>query len=137
MTEAILEPDLVIIDPHHHLWDLRPLLAVFPEPRHPFIESLVDAAYYTFDQFRADATSGHNIVASVFVECGAFYIGALGSRRTHEKRILRLREIGYEQAVIDRIKAPIGMFGPARHATSLAISILADVAVAREKTLGH
>ncbi|MFN3864599.1 MAG: amidohydrolase family protein [Erythrobacter sp.] len=77
-TEAILEPDLPIIDPHHHLWDLRPLLAAFPEPRHPFIEALVDAAYYTFDQFRADATSGHRIIASVFVECGAFYNGALG-----------------------------------------------------------
>lgn len=76
--EAILEPDLPIIDPHHHLWDLRPLLAMFPEPRHPFIESLVDAAYYTFDQFHADATSGHKIMASVFVECGAFYNGALG-----------------------------------------------------------
>ncbi len=78
MTEAILEPDLLIIDPHHHLWDLRPLLAMFPEPRHPFIGSLVDAAYYTFDQFHADATSGHRIIASVFVECGAFYNGALG-----------------------------------------------------------
>lgn len=77
-AEQIIEPDLPIIDPHHHLWDLRPLLAVFPEPRHPFIESLVDAAYYTFDQFRADATSGHRIIASVFVECGAFYNGALG-----------------------------------------------------------
>lgn len=78
VPEPILEPDLPIIDPHHHLWDLRPLLAAFPEPRHPFIESLVDAAYYTFDQFRADATSGHRIIASVFVECGAFYNSALG-----------------------------------------------------------
>ncbi len=76
--EAIIEPDLAIIDPHHHLWDLRPLLAMFPEPRHPFIGSLVDAAYYTFDQFHADAASGHRIIASVFVECGAFYNGTLG-----------------------------------------------------------
>lgn len=73
MTEAILEPGLPIVDAHHHLWDLRPLLPAFPEPRHPFIETLVDASYYTFDQFHADAGSGHNILASVFVECGAFY----------------------------------------------------------------
>ena len=33
MTEAIIEPDLPIIDPHHHLWDLRPLMPAFPEPR--------------------------------------------------------------------------------------------------------
>lgn len=76
--EPILEPDLPIIDPHHHLWDLRPMLGMFPEPRHPFIESLVDAAYYTFDQFHADASSGHRIIASVFVECGAFYDGSRG-----------------------------------------------------------
>jgi xanthine dehydrogenase accessory factor len=73
----------------------------------------------------------------VALQSDAFYIGALGSRRTHEKRILRLRELGYEQSVIDRIKAPIGMFGPARRATSLAISILADLAATRENTLGH
>jgi len=30
MTEAILEPDLKIIDPHHHLWDLRALVGMFP-----------------------------------------------------------------------------------------------------------
>ena len=56
--EAILEPDLPIIDPHHHLWDLRPLIAAFPQPRHPFIETLTHSAYYTFDQLLADARGG-------------------------------------------------------------------------------
>ena len=49
MTEEILEPELPIIDPHHHLWDLRPLVPAFPEPRHAFIEAIAGAAYYTFD----------------------------------------------------------------------------------------
>lgn len=78
MSEPIIEPGLPIVDPHHHLWDLRPLLPAFPEPRHPFLESLVDAAYYTFDALHADASSGHNIVATVFVECGAFYDASRG-----------------------------------------------------------
>lgn len=78
MTEAILEPDLPIIDPHHHLWDLRPLLGAFPPPRHDFLEALVDAAYYSFDELHADTHSGHKVVASVFVECGAFYDPARG-----------------------------------------------------------
>ncbi len=78
MTEAIIEPDLPIIDPHHHLWDLRPLIPMFPEPRHRFIEALVPAAYYTFDHLHQDVTSGHNIIATVFMECGAFYNGAYG-----------------------------------------------------------
>lgn len=71
--EEILEPDLAIVDPHHHLWDLRPMLPAFPAPRHPFLEALVDASYYAFDAHHVDTSSGHNIVATVFVECGAFY----------------------------------------------------------------
>lgn len=71
--EAILEPDLPIIDPHHHLWDLRPLINAFPEPRHPFLETLSHSAYYNFDALLADTRGGHNVVATVFMECGAFY----------------------------------------------------------------
>ena len=71
--ESILEPDLAIIDPHHHLWDLRPVLPMFPDPDHSFIKAVAGAAYYTFDALHADVTSGHNIVGSVFMECGAFY----------------------------------------------------------------
>jgi len=73
MTEAILEPDLPIIDPHHHLWDLRPLVAAFPEPHHSFIASIARTPYYTFDGLLADTSSGHNVIATVFMECGAFY----------------------------------------------------------------
>ena len=71
--EAILEPDLAIIDPHHHLWDLSPLITAIPEPHHPFIASVARTPYYTFDELRADTTSGHRIVGTVFMECGAFY----------------------------------------------------------------
>jgi predicted TIM-barrel fold metal-dependent hydrolase len=73
MSEAILEPDLPIIDPHHHLWDLRPLLGHFPEPVHPFIAALALSPYYTFDQLHAEVTTGHSIIATVYMECGAFY----------------------------------------------------------------
>lgn len=76
MTEDILEPLLPIIDPHHHLWDLRPLLPAFPTPRHPFLEAIAGAPYYTFDQLHADTHSGHRIIATVYMECGAFYDGS-------------------------------------------------------------
>lgn len=81
MPEDILEPDLPIIDPHHHLWDLRPMIPMFPEPRHHFIAALVDNAYYTFDQLHAHLTSGHNVVATVFMECGAFYNASYGEAK--------------------------------------------------------
>ena len=57
----------------------------------------------------------------------AFYIGCLGSRRTHEQRCAELARDGFSQEQIDRISAPIGLFGPTRDARSLAVSILAEI----------
>ncbi len=103
MTEAILEPDLPIIDPHHHLWDLRPMLPMFPEPRHRFIETLVDAAYYTFDHLHADTNSGHNVVATVFMECGAFYNG------TYSDALKPVGEVEYVNGVA--AQSASGLYG--------------------------
>ena len=73
MREEILEPDLAIIDPHHHLWDLRPRMAAFTEPLHPFLAAVARTPYYTFDQLLADTQAGHRIIGTIFMECGAFY----------------------------------------------------------------
>ncbi|MCV9999601.1 XdhC family protein [Pararhizobium sp. YC-54] len=61
----------------------------------------------------------------------AFYIGALGSRRTHAKRCEALSRRGHGEADIARIKAPIGLFDKARDAGSLALSVVAEVAQMR------
>ncbi|MCZ7865483.1 MULTISPECIES: XdhC family protein [Agrobacterium] len=61
----------------------------------------------------------------------AFYIGALGSIRTHRRRVDRLVKTGVSLENCNRIKAPIGLFGPTRDATTLALSVLAEIAVAR------
>ncbi len=66
----------------------------------------------------------------------AFYIGALGSTRTHRRRIDRLQSIGVSSEAFDRIKAPIGLFGPTRESASLALSVLADIAAARLENFG-
>lgn len=60
-----------------------------------------------------------------------FYLGALGSRRTHDRRVEALLDQGYSEEAIARIKAPIGLFPKARDARSLALSILADIAAVR------
>ena len=52
-AEEILEPDLEIIDTHHHFWD---------EP-----------GRYLLDDVLADAGGGHNVVSTVFVECRSHY----------------------------------------------------------------
>jgi predicted TIM-barrel fold metal-dependent hydrolase len=72
MPEAILDPDLPIVDPHHHLWDRRNY-ATPQAPEHPFMTAIADARRYLLDELTADTGSGHNVVATVFVECGAFY----------------------------------------------------------------
>lgn len=64
-----------------------------------------------------------------------FYIGALGSSRTHERRVERLRRNGHSEEAIARIKAPIGLFGRARDAQSLALSVIADIAAARQPSV--
>src|SRR5581483_2018861 len=66
------EPDLPIVDPHHHLWDRRNY-ATPAAPEHPFMTAIQDARRYLLDELVADTQSGHNVVATVFVECGAFY----------------------------------------------------------------
>ena len=54
LKEEILEPDLPIVDPHHHLWD------------HP-------GSRYLLDELLADVNSGHNIVKTVFIQCASGY----------------------------------------------------------------
>lgn len=56
LNEPILEPDLPICDPHHHLWE-------GPEER----------GKYLVEDFLNDASNGHKIIKTVFVECGASY----------------------------------------------------------------
>jgi len=56
------------------------------------------------------------------------YIGAMGSVRTHQQRCARLLAAGHSLAEIDRIRGPIGLFGPTRDASTLAISVLAELA---------
>jgi L-fuconolactonase len=52
--EPILDPDLLICDAHHHLWD-RP------------------TSRYLSDEFRADLSSGHRIASTVYVDCVSMY----------------------------------------------------------------
>src|SRR5947209_4181710 len=57
VPEPILDPDLPIVDPHHHLW-------------------LRGGHRYLLDELLADLDTGHNIVATVFLECHSHYRAA-------------------------------------------------------------
>jgi predicted TIM-barrel fold metal-dependent hydrolase len=63
VTEDTLEPELPICDPHHHLWkNLNPRTGVVRV-----------APDYLLDEILADVSSGHNVVSTVFIECGSMY----------------------------------------------------------------
>jgi predicted TIM-barrel fold metal-dependent hydrolase len=71
--ETILDPDLPIVDPHHHLWDRRVAGAPEGPPRHGFEALLRLSPRYLLDELLADMGRGHNIVATVYMECGSMY----------------------------------------------------------------
>jgi len=85
--EEILEPELPIVDPHHHLWD-------------------GESGRYLFHDLMDDLASGHNVVATVFVECRAMYrAGAAPDRRA-------LGETEFVNGAA--AMAASGAYGPAR-----------------------
>jgi L-fuconolactonase len=90
--EAILEPDLPIVDPHHHLWD-RP------------------GNRYLLDELLADTSSGHNILATVFVQARAM-------RRARGPD--ELRPVG-ETEFVNGVAAmsASGIYGATRHCAGI------------------
>lgn len=61
------------------------------------------------------------------LESKAFYIGALGSKRTHAARLHRLREQGFDDAALARIHGPIGLDIGAQSPAEIAVSIMGQV----------
>src|SRR5437762_8607375 len=91
-AEAILEPDLPIVDTHHHLWD---------RPDHRYLlHELLD-----------DLRTGHNVVATVFVECHAMY-------RAHGPA--EMRPVGETEFVAGiAAMSDSGAYGPTRVAAGI------------------
>lgn len=103
-------PDVQLID----AWPDEAMTALAPDHRSAVV-------VLTHDPKLDDPALG------VALRSPAFYVGALGSRRTHARRIERLREQGLGDAEIARIHAPIGLAIGARSPAEIALSIMAQI----------
>jgi xanthine dehydrogenase accessory factor len=70
---------------------------------------------------------------SAALAAGCFYVGALGSRKTHAARRERLAATGAPAAALDRIRAPIGLPIGAASPAEIAVSIMAEITAALRK----
>ena len=61
------------------------------------------------------------------LDAGCFYIGALGSRKTHGKRVDRLVADGVQATALDQIYAPIGLNIGAANPAEIAVSVMAEI----------
>jgi xanthine dehydrogenase accessory factor len=121
--------DLTIIDPRtafataDRFPDVR-LLAEWPEDVIP--------AKLTLDPFTAVAALTHDPkvddgALAAALKAGCFYVGALGSRKTHAKRLDRLRALGLDEKALASIHAPIGLAIGAQSPAEIAVAVLAQV----------
>jgi xanthine dehydrogenase accessory factor len=126
-----LDLDLVVIDP-------RTAFATperFPEgtllaewPQEALLRIGLDA-YTAFVALTHDPKiDDPGLVAALRSDC--FYVGALGSRKTHGRRLERLAEAGFDAGATGRIHAPVGLDIGAVSPAEIALSILAEIVAA-------
>lgn len=93
--------------------------------------SLDEGCYVVFVSHNAEFD---NPALKIVLNAPVRYVGALGSRRTHAKRVEALTEMGVSAAQIERIHAPIGLDLGAKTPEEIALSIISEiVAVKRGK----
>jgi len=72
-----------------------------------------------------------NPALKLALESPCRYIGALGSRKTHARRVASLKEIGITDEQLSRIHSPIGLNLGGRRPAEIAIAILAEIIALR------
>ncbi|MFO1110014.1 MAG: XdhC family protein [Bradyrhizobium sp.] len=123
-----LDYDVTVVDPRTAFASPErfpdvPLIAEWPDVALPPLN--VDH-YTAFVAVTHDPKIDDPALLHAFAK-NCFYIGALGSRKTHAKRVERLRAQGASEADIARIHAPIGLDIGAVSPSEIAVSIMAEI----------
>ncbi len=127
----LLGYDVVIVDPRtafatpERFPDVK-LIAEWPDAALPGlnIDSYTAFVALTHDPKIDDPALTHALAR----DC--FYVGALGSRKTHARRVERLKQQGLSEAAIARIHAPIGLAIGAVSPPEIALSIMGEITAA-------
>lgn len=123
-----LDLDLTIIDPRSAFAtpERFPDVALIAEWPDEALQSVPLDSYTAFIALTHDPKiDDPGLIAALRSDC--FYIGALGSRKTHGKRIERLGEAGFDTEALSRIHAPIGLDIGAVSPAEIALSVLAEI----------
>ncbi|MDX3726983.1 XdhC family protein [Streptomyces caniscabiei] len=120
--------------------DARPVFAT-PKRFPPSVEVVVD---WPHRYLRGTATDDRTVVCVLThdpkfdvpllegaLRRPAAYVGAMGSRRTHEDRTRRLREAGLDTAALSRLRSPVGLDLGARTPEEVAVSVAAEIVALR------
>lgn len=126
--------DMTIVDPRtafatpERFPDVK-LVAEWPETAIPPMQPdrFTAMTFFTHDPKIDDP----GLVLALRANC--FYIGALGSRKTHARRVERLLAQGFSQGEIDRIRAPIGLDIGAVSPAEIAVSVLGEIILSLRK----
>ncbi|SIQ79794.1 XdhC family protein [Bosea sp. TND4EK4] len=123
-----LDLDLVIIDPRSAFAtpERFPGVTLLPEWPDEAISRIGLDGYTAFVALTHDPKiDDPGLVSALRSNC--FYVGALGSRKTHGKRLERLVAAGFDEAATARIHAPIGLDIGAVSPAEIALAILAEI----------
>ncbi|WP_420100645.1 XdhC family protein [Bosea sp. (in: a-proteobacteria)] len=123
-----LDLDLVIIDPRTAFAtpERFPGVTLLPEWPDEALPRVGLDGYTAFVALTHDPKiDDPGLTAALRSDC--FYVGALGSRKTHGKRLERLSAAGFDEAALARIHAPIGLDIGAVSPAEIALAILAEI----------
>ncbi|GAU84074.1 XdhC family protein [Bosea sp. BIWAKO-01] len=124
----LLDLDVTIIDPRTAFAtpERFPDVTLLPEWPDEAIKQLGLDSYTAFVALTHDPKiDDPGLEAALRSDC--FYIGALGSRKTHGRRIERLTAAGFDEATLARIHAPIGLDIGAVSPSEIALAILGEI----------